>query len=59
VLCSPHGAEHTRELLARIVIDPEKMGGKPIVRGRRITVEMILGSYRAAREGRRVHFPLS
>ena len=36
-------AERTRELLARIVIDPEKMGGKPIVRGRRVTVEMILG----------------
>jgi uncharacterized protein (DUF433 family) len=30
-------------LLARIVVEPGKMGGRPIVRGRRVTVEMILG----------------
>lgn len=35
--------DRERELLARIVVDPDKMGGRPIVRGRRVTVEMILG----------------
>jgi uncharacterized protein (DUF433 family) len=35
--------DRDRELLARIVVDPDKMGGRPIVRGRRVTVEMILG----------------
>jgi uncharacterized protein (DUF433 family) len=29
-------------LLARIVTEPGKMGGKPIVRGRRITPSMVL-----------------
>jgi uncharacterized protein (DUF433 family) len=31
------------DLLSRIVADPEIFGGKPIVRGMRISVEMILG----------------
>jgi uncharacterized protein (DUF433 family) len=31
------------ELLARITIDPEIFGGKPIVRGRRLAVEHVLG----------------
>jgi uncharacterized protein (DUF433 family) len=31
-----------RELLRRIVVEPGKMGGKPIIRGRRITPGMVL-----------------
>jgi len=31
-----------RELLGRITIEPGKMGGKPIIRGRRITPGMVL-----------------
>ncbi len=31
-----------RELLERIVTEPGKMGGKPIIRGRRITPAMVL-----------------
>jgi uncharacterized protein (DUF433 family) len=31
------------ELLARITINPQIYGGKPIIRGRRIAVEHILG----------------
>jgi uncharacterized protein (DUF433 family) len=31
-----------RDLLARIVTDPAKMGGKPILRGRRVTPGMVL-----------------
>ena len=31
------------ELLQRITVNPEIFGGKPIVRGRRIAVEHILG----------------
>ena len=30
-------------LLERIVVDPEIFGGKPIIRGRRLAVEHILG----------------
>jgi uncharacterized protein (DUF433 family) len=29
-------------LLARIVIEPGKMGGKPVIRGRRVTPSMVL-----------------
>jgi len=29
-------------LLARIVVEPGKMGGKPIIRGRRVTPSMVL-----------------
>ncbi|RME86919.1 MAG: DUF433 domain-containing protein [Anaerolineae bacterium] len=32
-----------QEMLERIVIDPEVMTGKPVVRGTRLTVEYILG----------------
>ena len=32
-----------QKLLARITIDPRIFGGKPIVRGRRLAVEHILG----------------
>lgn len=31
------------ELLSRITVDPEIFGGKPIVRGRRLAVEHLLG----------------
>ncbi len=31
------------ELLARITVNPQIYGGKPIIRGRRIAVEHILG----------------
>jgi uncharacterized protein (DUF433 family) len=30
------------ELLARIAVEPGKMGGKPVIRGRRITPSMVL-----------------
>lgn len=33
--------EHT--LLQRITVDPEIFGGKPIIRGRRLAVEHVLG----------------
>lgn len=32
----------TRELLSRITADPKVFGGKPIIRGMRISVELIL-----------------
>jgi uncharacterized protein (DUF433 family) len=32
-----------RELLARITVNPEIFGGKPIIRGRRLAVEHVLG----------------
>ena len=31
------------ELLARIVVDPKIFAGKPIIRGRRLAVEHVLG----------------
>lgn len=34
-----------RDLLARIVTEPGKMGGKPILRGRRITPAMVLNMF--------------
>jgi uncharacterized protein (DUF433 family) len=30
-------------LLQRIVVDPQMFGGKPIIRGRRLAVEHVLG----------------
>jgi uncharacterized protein (DUF433 family) len=32
-----------RELLARITVNPQIFGGKPIIRGRRLAVEHVLG----------------
>jgi uncharacterized protein (DUF433 family) len=31
------------ELLSRITVNPEIFGGKPIIRGRRLAVEHVLG----------------
>jgi uncharacterized protein (DUF433 family) len=36
-------AQHEEELLERITVDPNIFGGKPIIRGRRLAVEHILG----------------
>ncbi len=35
--------ESEAELLRRITIDPQVLGGKPVVRGRRLAVEHVLG----------------
>lgn len=35
--------EETKALLARIAAEPGKMGGKPVIRGRRVTPAMVLG----------------
>jgi uncharacterized protein (DUF433 family) len=32
-----------RDLLARITVNPDIFGGKPIIRGRRLAVEHVLG----------------
>lgn len=32
-----------RQLLKRITVDPQIFGGKPIIRGRRLAVEHVLG----------------
>lgn len=42
------------ELLQRITVNPEIFGGKPIVRGRRLAVEHILGIPRIAPREQRV-----
>lgn len=34
--------QHERDLLARIAAEPGKMGGKPVIGGRRITPAMVL-----------------
>ena len=34
---------HELDLLARITMDPNMFGGKPIIRGRRLAVEHVLG----------------
>jgi uncharacterized protein (DUF433 family) len=34
--------KENKDLLARIVAEPGKMGGKPVIRGRRITPAMVL-----------------
>ncbi len=35
--------EDSKTLLARIAAEPGKMGGKPVIRGRRVTPAMVLG----------------
>jgi len=37
------------QTLSRITIDPEVMGGKPCIRGMRVTVGMIVGEIAAGR----------
>lgn len=37
-------------LLQRITVDPEIFGGKPIIRGRRLAVEHILGMHAAGED---------
>lgn len=32
-----------QDLLARVVVDPQVMVGKPVIRGTRLTVEYVLG----------------
>jgi len=41
------GAMTDVDLLARITVNPEIFGGKPIVRGRRLAVEHVLGMLEA------------
>jgi uncharacterized protein (DUF433 family) len=36
-------AEREDALLARITVDPAVLGGRPIIRGRRLAVEHVLG----------------
>jgi uncharacterized protein (DUF433 family) len=38
-----NGDEMNKEILKRITTNPEIFGGKPIIRGRRLAVEHILG----------------
>ncbi len=42
--------EHEKELLRRITVNPAIFGGKPIVRGRRLAVEHVLGMLGAGDE---------
>ena len=37
--------EAERALLSRIVMEPGKLGGKPLIRGRRITPAMVLSMF--------------
>jgi uncharacterized protein (DUF433 family) len=37
-----HSHMDTHDLLARIAPEPGKMGGKPLIRGRRVTPSMVL-----------------
>jgi uncharacterized protein (DUF433 family) len=37
------GSMNEAELLARITVNPEIFGGKPIIRGQRLAVEHVLG----------------
>ena len=34
--------KENKDLLARITVEPGKMGGKPVIRGRRVTPAMVL-----------------
>ncbi len=47
------------DLLTRITIDPKIFGGKPIIRGRRIAVEHVLGMLAAGATAESIleHYP--
>ncbi|OGA24472.1 MAG: hypothetical protein A3H34_03840 [Betaproteobacteria bacterium RIFCSPLOWO2_02_FULL_67_19] len=47
------------DLLARVTIDPKIFGGKPIIRGRRIAVEHVLGMLAAGATAESIleHYP--
>jgi uncharacterized protein (DUF433 family) len=51
---------NSAELLARIAVEPGKMGGKPVIRGRRITPSMVLTMLArgASREAVLVAYPV-
>ena len=38
----PNGASMSDELIERVVLNPKVMAGKPVIRGTRIPVEMLL-----------------
>jgi uncharacterized protein (DUF433 family) len=42
-LMASYGVNEAEDLLRRITVDPRIFGGKPIIRGRRLAVEHILG----------------
>ena len=48
-----------RQLLERIVTDPNIFGGKPVIRGRRLAVEHVLGMLAAGDETAAIleHYP--
>lgn len=48
-----------RQLLDRIVTNPEIFGGKPIIRGHRLAVEHVLGMLAAGDDARAIlsHYP--
>lgn len=48
-----------RQLLDRIVTDPQIFGGKPIIRGRRLAVEHVLGMLAAGDDTAAIiaHYP--
>ena len=39
--------ENRKELLARIIIDPEVQGGRPVIKGTRVPVARIVGALSA------------
>jgi uncharacterized protein (DUF433 family) len=43
IIITVGGSMDEKQLLARITVDPKIFGGKPIIRGRRLAVEHILG----------------
>jgi uncharacterized protein (DUF433 family) len=51
---------NSAELLARIAVEPGKLGGKPVIRGRRITPSMVLTMLArgASREAVLVAYPV-
>ena len=46
--------EHENENLKRITFDPKVMGGKPTIRGLRVTVGMIIGLIAAGHNNKEI-----